>query len=73
MLEVMFRKNTGGTWVAQLVESQTLDFSSGHDLKVRKIELHDGLCAYSVEPAWDPLSLSPSLSAPSLLSLSKNK
>ena len=52
----------GGAWVAQSAEHLTLDFDSGHDLTVRGIELHVGLCADGAEPAWDPLSLS--LSAP---------
>ena len=57
---------TRGTWVAQSVKHPTLDIGSGRDLTV-----------VSVEPAWD--SLSPSVSAPSLLacmlnlSLSQNK
>ena len=55
--------------MAQSVKRPTLDFSSGHDLAVRGIEPHLGLHADSVEPAWD--SLSPALSAPPLLSLSK--
>ena len=50
-----------GTWVAQSVKHLTSDFGSGHDLTIRGIELHVGLCTDSVEPAWD--SLSPSLSA----------
>ena len=54
--------------MVRLVKRTTLDFGSGHDFVVREIEPHVGLCADSVEPAWD--SLSPSLSAPSLLSLS---
>ena len=39
---------------------------SGHDLTVRELEPRIGLCAGSAGPAWDPLS--PSLSAPPLLS-----
>ena len=45
----------------------TLDFRSGHDLTVRGIEPHLGLCADNVEPTWDSLS---SLSAPSVHILS---
>ena len=45
-------------WVAQLVKPPTLDFSSSDDLLDCEIELHIGLCAGSVEPAWDSLSLS---------------
>ena len=51
----------GDTWVAQLVEHPTFDFSSGHDLSVHGME------PLSMEPAWD--SPSPSFSAPLLLSL----
>ena len=68
-----------GTWVAQLVEHLTLDFSPGHDLIVYDIQPHIGPCTYSAEPACN--SLSPSLSAPPpvecacarSLSLSQNK
>ena len=44
------------------------DFGSGHDLMVHEFEPFIGLCADSVEPAWD--SVSRSLSAPPLLMLS---
>ena len=47
--------------MVQLVELLTLDFGSGHDLTVRGIKSH----SVSTEPTWD--SLSPLLSAPSLL------
>ena len=60
--------------MAQLVKRQILDFGSGHDLVVCETESHFGLCADSVEPAWD--SLSPSLSGPppmSTLIYLKNK
>ena len=57
--------------MAQLVEHLTLGFGSGHDLTVRGFEPHVGLCADSVEPAWD--SLSPSLSAPTSLRINKLK
>ena len=57
-----------GTGAAQLLKCLTFGFGSGHDLPVRGIESHVRLCADSAEPAWD--SLSPSLSAPPLLSLS---
>ena len=69
-----------GAWVAHLVKWPTLDLGSGHDLMVCEIEPNVGLCAGSVEPAWDSLflslSLSLSLSAPPPLALSvsfKNK
>ena len=61
-------KDNGSTGVAQLVERPTLGFSSGHDLTVCEFEPCIGLCADSAEPAWD--SLSPSLSASSLLACS---
>ena len=40
-----------GTWAAQLVKHQALDFGSGHDLAVH------GLGADSVESVCDSLSL----------------
>ena len=43
--------------MAQLVECSTVDLGSGHDLTVRGIEPHVGLCADSVEPVWDSLRL----------------
>ena len=54
--------------MAQSVEHLILDFGSGHDLVVHGFELHMGLCTDSVGPALD--SLSPSLSAPPLLTIS---
>ena len=54
-----------GTWVAQSVKRLT--FISGHDLTVREFEPYMGLSAVSAQPALDPLS--PSLSAPPLLTL----
>ena len=62
--------------MAQLVELLTLNFSSGHGLTFHGIEPWVELCADSVEPTWDflslplslPLSLCPSFS----LSLSLN-
>ena len=56
---------SSGSWVVQLVECQTLDFGSGHNLIVYEIKPCVGLCADIMEPAWD--SLSASLIAPSLL------
>ena len=53
--------------MAQLAKHLTRGFHSGHDLLVREFEPHIRLCSDSVEPAWD--SLSPSLSAPPLLTL----
>ena len=46
-----------GAWVAQLVTLLTLDFNSGPDLAAHGIELRAGLCAGSLKPAWDSLSL----------------
>ena len=46
-----------GAWVAQLVKHTTLGFSSDHDLMAREFEPRVRLCASSVEPAWDSLSL----------------
>ena len=54
-------------WLSRL--SIHLDFGSGHDLVVGEMQPRVGLCAGSMEPAWD--SLFPSLSAPPLLSLNK--
>ena len=56
-------------WVDQSVKRPTLDFSSGYDLTVGGFEPLTGLCADSVEPAWDSLSLP--LPLPCLLLLSK--
>ena len=52
-------KHNRGTWVAHLVKCPTLDFGSGHHLMVHGFKPCLGLCADSVEAAWD--SLSPSL------------
>ena len=57
-LQLRFHSSQG-TWEAPSVKRLTLDFGSGHDLTVHELESHVGLCADSVEPAWD--SLSPSL------------
>ena len=54
--------------MVQSVKCLTLDLGSSHDLMVCEFKPHVGLCADSAEPASD--SLSPSLSAPPLLSLS---
>ena len=48
--------------MAQSVECATLDFGSGHDLMVRGVKPHFGLCADIAESAWDSFSLSLSLS-----------
>ena len=59
------------TWVAQSVKHPTLDFGSGYDLMVREFEPHLELCADSVDPAWDSLSLSAPLPLTCSLCLSK--
>ena len=59
-----------GAWVAQSIKRLTLDFGSGHDLKIHEFEPHVGLCADSVEPARDSLYLLLSLLFPCCLSLS---
>ena len=53
----------------QSVERLTLDVGLGHDLTVRDFKPHVGLCAGSMEPAWDSLSLC----VPPLLFLSLSK
>ena len=60
-----------GAWVAQSVERPIPDFGSGHDLMVYEIEPRVGLCADSVESAWNSLSFSPPLPHLCVLSLSK--
>ena len=60
-----------GRLVAPSVKHLTLDPDSGHDLTVREIEPHAGLCPASAEPAWD--SLSPCLSAPHLLTRARSR
>ena len=52
------KEERGNAWVAQLVKHLTFAFGSGRDLTVHEFEPHVGLCANSVEPAWDPLSFS---------------
>ena len=56
--------------MAQLFKCLTLGFGSGHDLMVHEFKPHIGLYADSVEPAWDPLSLSLCPSRMHTLSLS---
>ena len=58
----------GAPGCLKLVKCQTLDFGSGHDLRVHEVKPHTRLCADREETAWD--SLSPSLSASTPLSLS---
>ena len=62
--------------MGQSVKCLTLDFGSGHDLRVCEFKPRIGLCAGSAEPAWDSFFLSLSLSSlcPSPAhSLSQNK
>ena len=54
-----------GVWVVQSVKCLTLGFPSGHVLTVHELKPPIRLCTGSMESAWDPLSLS--------LSLSQNK
>ena len=56
--------------MAHSVKHPALGFGSGQDLTVHGIEPHVGLCADSMELAWDSLSPPLSLSAPPLLVLS---
>ena len=66
---------TRGVWVAQWVEHLILDFGPGH-LMICEIEPCVRLCADSVEPTWDSLSLPFSLALPACafsLFLSQNK
>ena len=53
--------------MAQSLRHLTLGFTTDHDLRVHGFEPHIGLPADSMEPAWDSLSPSLSLSAPPLL------
>ena len=58
--------------MAQLVERLTLDFYSGHDLRVMELSPMPG-SALSMELAWDSLSLCPSPPLALFLSLSHSK
>ena len=58
-------------WLSQLSIQHHL--GSGHDLMVCEFEPPVGLCADSVEPAGDSLSLPLSLPLPLSLSLPQNK
>ena len=60
-------KKCRDAWVAQLVKHLTLDFGSGHDLRVREIEPHIRLTLIAQSLLG---ILSPFLSAPPLLILS---
>ena len=67
--KILFR----GAGVAQSVKRPTPHLGSGHDLTVREFDPCIGLCAHSIESAWDSVSLA--FSAPPALtcSLSQNK
>ena len=65
-MEHMCQEYLGGTWVAQSVKQPTVDLGSGYDLMACDFEPRIG----SVLTAWDPLSLSLSLS---LSPLSQNQ
>ena len=62
-----------GAWVTRLFRRSTLDFSSGHDLAVRKFKPCIGLCTYNVESLHGILSFTLLLPTPFSLSLSQNK
>ena len=54
----LFGAGWGDTWVAQSVEHLTLDFSSGHDLRVmNEFKPPIGLCAQHEVCMWFSLSL----------------
>ena len=53
--------------MAQSVKRLTVDFGSSYDFMVCEFQPYVGLCADSMEPAWD------SLSAPPLLECSLSK
>ena len=57
--------------MAHLVKRLTLDLGSGHDLMVCGIKPCNGLCADSMEPASDSLSLSASFSLSKVNKLKK--
>ena len=55
MFIVQFKKlGLGGAWVAQLVKPPTLDFCSGHDLRVMRLSPAWG-SMLGMEPAKDSL------------------
>ena len=61
----------GGIWMVRSIQCLTVDFGSGHDLKVHGFEPHIGLGVGSVELAWDSLPLSPRLPCSCILSQNK--
>ena len=56
--------------MTQSVKHPTLDYGSGHDLTVCEFESHMGLCADSMDPAWNSLPAPPFLKIKQLI---KNK
>ena len=59
--------------MVQSIKQPTLGFGSGHDLVVGEFKPHIGLCADSVESAWDSLSLCPSHACVLTLKINKLK
>ena len=57
LLKTTNSSSSKNTWMAQMVECPTLDFCSGHDLKLHGIKPCVRLCSYSMETAWDSLPL----------------
>ena len=67
MRYVLCLKKCLGEWASESVECLSLGFGLGHGFAVHGFKPHFGLCAGSVEPAWDflsPLSASPLLPLP---------
>ena len=65
-----------GAWMAQSVKHPTLDFGSGHDLRVREFKPHVRLCSGSeltMRSLLGILSLCPFCILSLSLSLSQNK
>ena len=56
--------------MAQSIKRLTLDFGSGHDLRVRGFKLHIGFCGVSMWSLLGILSLPLSAPAPLVVSLS---
>ena len=73
-LGVLFKTHCLGVpeWLSQF-KCTTLDSNSDHNLTICEFEPCVGLCAESVEPAWDSLSLSAPPQLVCLLSLKINK
>ena len=65
--------NAWDAWVAQSVKHLTFDFGLGRDLAGRESEPHIGLCADTVEPPWNILSLPLSSLSKQINKLKKRK